>query len=137
MPSRDTPTPLIYTATAMYELSIERDFVGAHAITMAGECEESHVHTWHVTVIVAGAQLDADGLLCDFHLLQRGLAEIVARFDDGDLNTIAPFDQLNPTAEHLAQYIAQQMIVRLPHGVALKRVSVTEAPGCCATYIEK
>ncbi len=121
----------------MYELSIERDFDAAHAITMAGECEESHRHTWHVTVIVAGAQLDGDGLLCDFHLLERALGEIVERFDDGDLNAIAPFDQLNPTAEHVAQYIAQQMSVRLPDGVTLRRVSVTEAPGCCATYIEK
>ena len=89
MPSRDTPTPLIYTATAMYELSIERDFVGAHAITMAGEREATHRHTWHVTVVVAGAQLDADGLLCDFHILERGLAEIVGRFDDADLNAIS------------------------------------------------
>ena len=121
----------------MYELSIQRDFDAVHAITMAGEREATHHHTWHVTVIVAGAQLDADGLLCDFHILERGLGEIVGRFDDGDLNAIAPFDQLNPTAEHVAQYIAQQMSVRLPKGIALKRVSVTEAPGCCATYIEK
>ena len=121
----------------MYELSIERDFVAAHAITMAGEREATHRHTWHVTVIVAGAQLDGDGLLCDFHLLERGLGDIVGRFDDGDLNVIAPFDQVNPTAEHIAQYIAQQMSVGLPQGVALRRVSVTEAPGCCATYIER
>lgn len=121
----------------MYELSIERDFVAAHAITMAGECEQSHVHTWHVTVIVAGAQLDSDGLLCDFHLLECGLGEIVERFKDGDLNAIAPFDHLNPTAEHVARYIAQQMSEHLPQGVALKRVSVTESPGCCATYIEE
>ena len=83
------------------------------------------------------SQLDGDGLLCDFHLLERGLGDIVGRFDDGDLNVIAPFDQVNPTAEHIAQYIAQQMSVGLPEGVALRRVSVTEAPGCCATYIEK
>ena len=121
----------------MYELSIECDFVAAHAITMAGECEATHHHRWHVTVIVAGAQLDGDGLLCDFHILEHGLAQIVGRFDDGDLNAIAPFDRLNPTAEHLAHYIAQQMSERLPEGVALKQVSVTEAPGCCATYIEK
>ncbi len=121
----------------MYELSIERDFVAAHAITMAGVREATHRHTWHVTVIVAGSQLDADGLLYDFHLLERGLGEIVERFDDADLNATAPFDQLNPTAEHVAEYIAQQMSVRLPDSVALRRVSVTEAPGCCATYIEK
>ncbi len=121
----------------MYELSVERDFDAAHAITMVGDREASHRHHWHVKVIVAGQQLDTDGLLCDFQLLESGLADVLAPFDGGDLNTIAPFDRLNPTAEHVARYIAQQMSQSLPQGVTVKRVSVTEAPGCCATYLEK
>ena len=121
----------------MYELSVERHFDAAHAITMAGEREASHRHNWHVTVIVAGRQLGADGLLCDFHVLESALADVLAPFDGGDLNTISPFDQLNPTAEHVARYIAQQMSANLPVGVTVKRVGVTEAPGCCATYLEK
>ncbi len=121
----------------MYELSVERNFEAAHAITMAGEREAAHRHDWQVKVIVAGQQLDTDGLLCDFHRLESALADVLSPFDGGDLNTIAPFDQLNPTAEHVARYIAQHMSENLPQGVAVKRVSVTEAPGCCATYIEK
>ena len=121
----------------MYELSVERRFDAAHAITMAGEREASHRHDWHVKVIVAGRQLDTDGLLCDFQFLESRLADVLAPFDGGDLNTIAPFDQLNPTAEHVARYIAEQMSESLPRRVTIKRVSVTEAPGCCATYLEK
>lgn len=121
----------------MYELSVERNFDAAHAITMVGEREASHRHDWHVKVIVAGPQLDTDGLLCDFHRLESALADVLAPFDGGDLNAIAPFDQLNPTAEHIARYIAQHMSESLPQGVAIKCVSVTEAPGCCATYLEK
>ena len=121
----------------MYELSVERNFDAAHAITMMGEREASHRHDWHVKVTVAGPQLDTDGLLCDFHRLESALADVLAPFDGGDLNAIAPFDQLNPTAEHVARYIAQRMSESLPRGVAVKCVSVTEAPGCCATYLEK
>ena len=121
----------------MYELSIECGFDAAHAITIAGQREESHRHRWRVTVVVAGEQLDDDGLLCDFHVLQGALADVVKPFEDGDLNRIAPFDQLNPTAENVAQHITQRMSTRLPGGIVLKRVSVTEAEGCCATYTIK
>jgi len=57
----------------MYLLRIERTFSAAHAISMAGVQEEVHGHDWRVEATVAGASLDADGLLVDFHALERSL----------------------------------------------------------------
>jgi 6-pyruvoyltetrahydropterin/6-carboxytetrahydropterin synthase len=118
----------------MFELSVEREFSAAHAITIAGVREAVHGHNWRVTVIVAGEKLDADGLLCDFHVIERALDQIVAQFHNRDLNTTPPFDRINPTAERVAEHIGQTIIKSLPHGVALQSVRVTEAPGCAATW---
>ncbi|MHC5022410.1 MAG: 6-pyruvoyl trahydropterin synthase family protein [Planctomycetota bacterium] len=119
----------------MYELSIERDFCAAHAITISGEREPLHGHTWHVTAAVAGEALDADGLLCDFHDLEAALDAIIDRLHNRDLGLTPPFDETNPTAEHVARHIADAMARQLPEGVRLARVSVTEAPGCTATWV--
>lgn len=118
----------------MFELEVERDFRAAHAITMGGRREPSHRHDWHVSVVVSGERLDADGVLVDFHVMERKLADVVDALGGRDLNRTPPFDEVNPTAEHVARHIARSMDGDLPPGIRLRRVSVTEAPGCTATY---
>lgn len=118
----------------MFELSVEREFSAAHAITIAGVREPVHGHNWRVTVSVAGEKLDADGLLCDFHVIERSLDQIVGQFHNRDLNITPPFDRVNPTAERVAEHIGQTIAKSLPRGVALQSVRVTEAPGCAATW---
>ena len=118
----------------MYELRIERSFRAAHAIVMQGELETSHVHAWRVVVDVEADELDADGLLCDFHRLEGQLDAIIAPFAGGDLNVTPPFDQVNPTAEHVARHVAEALRPALDPGVRLLAVRVTESPGCVATY---
>jgi 6-pyruvoyltetrahydropterin/6-carboxytetrahydropterin synthase len=122
----------------MHELTVTAEFAAAHAITIAGVRETLHGHNWRVTASVAGDRLDADGLLCDFHLVEECLREIVAPLHNSNLNETPPFDRLNPTAEHVAQHIARRMrdalAPELPSGVAVRRVGVTEAPGCEAIH---
>jgi 6-pyruvoyltetrahydropterin/6-carboxytetrahydropterin synthase len=118
----------------MYEVSVQREFDATHAITMAGERETPHGHTWRVQVVIAGRKLDEDGLLCDFHMIECELDRLIDAFRDRDLNQTPPFDRLNPTAEHIARYLAEALTEALPTHVTLDRVSVTEAPGCIATY---
>ena len=117
----------------MFELTVERDFLATHAITIAGVPETPHEHRWRVAVAVRGDGLDADGLLCDFHEVERAIDAVIDPFRDGDLNTIPPFNTLNPTAENVAKYIAAG--IEVPTGVELHTVSVTEAPGCVATWV--
>lgn len=118
----------------MYELTVERTFCAAHAIVMGGQREPMHGHNWHLTMIVAGVSLDGDGLLCDFHALEASVDAIIDPLNNCNLNETPPFDEVNPTAEHLARHIAEAIRAKLPTGVKLQSVSVTEAPGCTATY---
>lgn len=118
----------------MFELSVEREFCAAHAITINGRLEPVHGHNWRVRAVVQAAELDANGLVCDFHLIERELDQIVTPFHNHDLNKLAPFDRLNPTAEHVARHIAETLRPKLPRRVRLVQVEVTEAPGCAAVY---
>ncbi|MFM7262039.1 MAG: 6-pyruvoyl trahydropterin synthase family protein [bacterium] len=118
-----------------FALEVECEFAAAHAIVLAGERERLHGHNWRVVVSVAGEQLDREELLCDFHLVERFLGEIVAPFRDGNLNETAPFDRINPTAEALARHVAHALSAALAAhvpSVHVEWVRVTEAPRCTA-----
>ena len=119
----------------MFQLRIEAVFSAAHAIAIRGARETLHGHDWRITAIVQAPRLDADGLVCDFHLVERDLRDIAARFHNRNLNDVAPFTDLNPTAEHVAMHLATELARTLPSGVSLYSLTVTEAPGCAATYL--
>lgn len=122
----------------MFELSVQAEFCAAHAILIAGQREPVHGHNWRITASIAGPSLDADGLLCDFHLVEAALREVIGPYHNADLNRVAPFTDVNPTAENVAKHIADglsaRLAGRLPPGAGVAEVSVTEAPGCSATY---
>jgi len=121
----------------VYELTIQRIFSAAHAITIAGAREPLHGHDWRLSVVVAGGELDADGLLVDFHELERVVDDVIAPFGNANLNETPPFDRTNPTAERVAEFIGQSVanrLARLGERVALKAVHLGEAPGCTATW---
>ncbi len=105
---------------------------------IAGEREPLHGHNWHVTATIAGEKLDPDGLLCDFHTVHGALQEIIAPFENRNLNEVEPFDLVNPSAENVARHIAAELGARLDEGLAphaaVAAVSVTEATGCRAVY---
>ncbi|MDZ4830244.1 MAG: 6-carboxytetrahydropterin synthase [Phycisphaerae bacterium] len=121
----------------MFALELETEFSAAHAIEIAGERERVHGHNFRVRATIAGPSLDRDGLLCDFHLVERWLAQIIAPFRDSDLNMTPPFDRINPTAERIAEHIAIElgrMFSLNPRGLRVESVRVTEAAGCAAVY---
>lgn len=118
----------------MFELSVEREFCAAHAIVIHGRREPVHGHNWRVRVVIDGERLDANGLLYDFHALERHVDRAIGSFHNADLNSLAPFQKVNPTAEAVTRHIAQAVAQTLPASVHLVSVSVTEAPGCTATY---
>jgi 6-pyruvoyltetrahydropterin/6-carboxytetrahydropterin synthase len=119
----------------MYELTVKREFCAAHTIVIRGQQEPVHGHNWRVTVAIIGKALDEDGLLCDFHLVEQHVDDIIKPLTNIDLNATPPFDRINPTAEHIAKHIGDSLIPQLPSGVALSYVKVTEAPGCAAKYM--
>ncbi|MCH2142651.1 MAG: 6-carboxytetrahydropterin synthase [Phycisphaerales bacterium] len=118
----------------MYGLQIERVFSAAHAIIIGGVRETMHGHDWRVRLVVEGSCLDAEGLLCDFHVLEQHVDAVLAPMHNTTLNDTAPFDKINPTAECVAEHIAKAVSNKVSGNIERLAVSVTEAPGCEATY---
>ena len=119
----------------VYELTVSTTFSAAHALLIQGVREPVHGHDWQVRATVEGDVLDEDGLLCDFHRLEADLEEIVAPFRTADLNDSEAFAGCNASAEAVARHIGEALATRLPEGVRMRRLSVTEAPGCRAGWV--
>jgi 6-pyruvoyltetrahydropterin/6-carboxytetrahydropterin synthase len=124
----------------VFEISVKAEFCAAHALIIQGQRETTHGHNWRVTATLAGETLDSDGLLCDFHAVERALAEVIAPFQNTDLNRTPPFTDVNPSAENVAKHIATSLAARLAPQLqgraAVQSVRVTEAPGCSTTYFQ-
>lgn len=122
----------------MYELSVEGVFCAAHALLLGGVREPLHGHNWHVVVTIRGERLDAEGLVFDFHQLERELRVVTDRLNNTDLTTNPVMGGKNPSAEVMATFICDELTKRLdgtlPAGVAIDSVRITESPGCAATY---
>jgi len=74
-----------------------------HLCGYDGKCKDIHGHTWFVEIWIKGYPNDCDevGILFDFGKVKE-LKEII---DHKLLNTIPPFDIVNPTAENLSMWI--------------------------------
>jgi 6-pyruvoyltetrahydropterin/6-carboxytetrahydropterin synthase len=121
-----------------YTITVTHEFCAAHTLTIAGAREPLHGHNFVTKATIAGDTLDDDGLLCDFHTVHDVLVEICNPFMNQNFNEIAPFDTTNPSAELIARHIGEELAGRLDNALApnarVHSVSITEAPGCVATY---
>lgn len=124
----------------MFELKVKTRFAGAHRLTMVGQkCENLHGHNWQVEVCVKGAKLNDAGVLADFGDIKKAVRQVV----DGDLdhkylNELSVFQDMQPTSERIAVYIAQQVQAllnkNLTEKLQISRVMAWESEDACAIY---
>lgn len=121
----------------MFELKIETDFSAAHRLTMVGKkCENLHGHNWKIEVCVTGESLDRGGVLMDFGVIKKYVAEIMDHLDHKYLNEITPFTSKPASSENIALYIAQELQNKIEDpAIRVSRVSAWESNNACATYI--
>jgi 6-pyruvoyltetrahydropterin/6-carboxytetrahydropterin synthase len=121
----------------MFEVSVEHTFAAGHALrNYHGKCENVHGHNYRVRVLVRGQKLDETGMLSDFVELKRLLRAVSEPLDHVFLNEMAPFDELNPSAENIAVYICEKMQAGLKqeNPVTVAEVTVWETDIQSATY---
>jgi 6-pyruvoyltetrahydropterin/6-carboxytetrahydropterin synthase len=88
-----------------------------------------------VEVVFRGAELDQIGVLLDFVKVEEALRGVVAGLHQSYLNEAPLLAGLNPTAEHVARRVFEELGKRLGPGAPLEAVHVREAPGCTAGYM--
>jgi 6-pyruvoyltetrahydropterin/6-carboxytetrahydropterin synthase len=121
----------------LFRTFIETRFSAAHRlIGYAGHCGRVHGHTWKVRVEIETDRINDIGISIDFKELKKLTDSVIDRLDHQDINTIAPFNARNPTAEHLAQYVYQEVKKELPPSIRLALVTVWESDHHAVTYFE-
>ena len=120
----------------MYEISVEKHFDAAHFLRgYQGKCEALHGHRYRVVARVKAAKLDDIGLAYDFAELKRHLNDILSRFDHTCLNDVAPFDNINPSAENIAATIYDELKNKLAGApVTIACVEAWESPQTGVAY---
>jgi len=121
----------------MYELKVVTRFAAAHQLTMVGtKCENMHGHNWKIEVYVIGKNLDKAGVLVDFGVIKKHVADIMTMFDHKYLNELAFFEDKQPSSENIAYLIAAELQQRIDDSaVSVSRVTAWESDDAGATYI--
>ena len=130
-----------------------------------GKCRFPHGHSRRVEVVLAGDQLDANDMVCDFQAIKRVVKDFLDSWDHAVcLNTadpnfafyqqtygthVIPFNQTDPTREVMAKAIFDELkrklaegtnrpatIHKIPSGVRVERVRLTETSSSWAEYSE-
>ena len=109
----------------MYYVSKRMEIAGAHNLTLnyTSKCENLHGHNWIITVHCKSQKLNENGMVEDFaHIKQK----IHDKLDHQYINEII---EDNPTAEHIAKWICDQIDT-------CYKVEVQESEGNTAVYVE-
>jgi 6-pyruvoyltetrahydropterin/6-carboxytetrahydropterin synthase len=125
----------------MYEVTVERGFSSGHFLrNYKGKCENPHGHNYKVRITLRGEKLDHAGLLLDFKDLKQVMRPVIDRIDHQMLNDVAPFTEINPSAENLARFFFDETNKQLNEmtggRVSVKDCTIYETDTTTATYYE-
>jgi 6-pyruvoyltetrahydropterin/6-carboxytetrahydropterin synthase len=100
----------------MYRLSVSRDFVAQHFLTVPNPGPEGEVHSHHfeVAVRLAGTELNEYGYLVDIDAVNAALDELEARYRDALLNDLPEFEGRNPSVERFARLFGDRFVEQVP-----------------------
>jgi len=120
----------------MYDIFIKTHFAGAHHLReYPGNCEKPHGHNWKVQVTVRATELDELGMGIDFKILKQKVNEVVDELDHRDLNEHPAFLNQNPSSEHIAVFLFDQLKTTLNHErYKLYSVMIRETDNSGLTY---
>jgi len=124
--------------TGEFTIRVEARFESAHFLrSYRGEAEPLHGHSYKVEVELVSASrgLDGDAIAVDFVSSGQKLRTLAKKLDYGCINDVAPFDKLNPSAENIAKWFADELARAVADEKAFVRsVTVWEGPFNSATW---
>lgn len=94
----------------MLDIFIKTHFSGGHHLrNYPGNCEKPHGHNWKVKVTVRANELDQLGMGIDFKNLKNCVNRVVDELDHTDLNDHPAFRDINPSSEHIAMHLFNEL----------------------------
>lgn len=100
----------------MYRLSVARDFVAQHYLTVPdpGPEGEVHSHRYRVELRFAGPELGEYGYLLDIDAVESVLDDLEDRYRDALLNDLPEFEGKNPSVERFARRFGDRVVEAAP-----------------------
>jgi 6-pyruvoyltetrahydropterin/6-carboxytetrahydropterin synthase len=136
-----TPEPASGPAPAaagQFVVRVEARFEAAHYLReYRGISEPLHGHSYKVEadLAAAGGGVDADAIAVDFVSAKRTLESLAKRLDYGCINDVAPFTEINPSAENIAQWFARELGAAVAgEGAVVRAVTIWEGPVNSVTF---
>jgi len=124
---------------ASYLLKVVTEFASAHTLrNYPGACSRMHGHNWKLELEVVASELDDVGMGVDFKQMKAVANEVGDRLDHRYLNDLAPFTEINPTAENIAAYMFREIADRLNSDtIRVNAVTLWETDRACVRYSEE
>ena len=120
----------------MFEIKVNGHIAAAHQLRgYDGPCKNVHGHTWKIEVTLSSEKLDAIGMVTDFKVLKKILADVTDPLDHVFLNDLPYFKDVNPTTENIAKYVYQH-IAPVCAPLRVKQVEVWESERASVCYYE-
>lgn len=98
----------------MYTVAVSQEFVAQHCL-MGGDGPENqlHSHNYRVEVQLEGRKLDEYGYLVDIVVIKENLEALLNQYRNQSLNDAPEFAGLNPSVEHFARIVCEQLLKRI------------------------
>jgi 6-pyruvoyltetrahydropterin/6-carboxytetrahydropterin synthase len=121
-----------------YTVRVEARFEAAHYLReYRGISEPLHGHSYKVEADLEGrgGGVDADAIAVDFVSARRKLEVLAKRLDYGCINDVAPFTEVNPSAENIAEWFARELQAAIDDEAAVVvAMTIWEGPVNSVTY---
>ncbi|MEA2232280.1 MAG: 6-pyruvoyltetrahydropterin/6-carboxytetrahydropterin synthase [Solirubrobacteraceae bacterium] len=118
-----------------YSVTVKRQLIAQHFLVGGdwGRENERNSHRYEIQARYEGSSLDRHGFLVDIDAINGMLDGLVDRYRDRTLNELPEFDGLNPSVEHFARILSDQLVVTAPNVDRLE-VTVWEDDAASAAY---
>ena len=118
-----------------YSVTVKRELIAQHFLVGGdwGRENELNSHRYEIQARYEGSSLDRHGFLIDIDAISGILDGLVDRYRDRTLNELPEFDGLNPSVEHFARILSDQLVITAPNVDGLE-VTVWEDGDASAAY---
>jgi 6-pyruvoyltetrahydropterin/6-carboxytetrahydropterin synthase len=121
-----------------YTIRVEARFESAHFLReYRGISEPLHGHSYKVEAELAGSGggVDGDDIAVDFVSAKKKLEALAGKLDYACINEVAPFDDVNPTAENIAAWFHRELsAVVAADNAVVTAVTIWEGPVNAVRY---
>jgi 6-pyruvoyltetrahydropterin/6-carboxytetrahydropterin synthase len=121
-----------------FVVRVEARFEAAHYLReYRGISEPLHGHSYKVEAELAarGGGIDGDAIAVDFVSAKRKLEALAKQLDYGCINDVAPFTDINPSAENIARWFHGELAAAVADENAVVRaVTIWEGPVNSVTF---